>query len=139
MIFPVHPIRIHIVPKVLIVDDSRSARYFLKSCIPKEGFEILEASNGEEGIKRFQDEGPDVVFMDLTMPVMDGFAAIPRVFEIDPKAKIIVLTADVQKQTVSRITSLGVELFLKKPPRKEKVLEALGTVFPDLIPASGDP
>jgi two-component system, chemotaxis family, chemotaxis protein CheY len=119
------------VVKILIVDDSRSARFFLRSCIPKEGVQVSEAENGEEGVAKYRELRPDLVFMDLTMPIMDGFEAVRTIRELDGDARIIVLTADVQKRTMDRISQLGVVDFLKKPPRKEPVLEALRKAFPE--------
>ncbi len=118
------------VVKILIVDDSRSARFFLRSCLPAHGVEIFEAENGEQGVEEYKKSRPDLVFMDLTMPVMDGFEAVRVILEFDERARIVVLTADVQKKTIDRITELGVMDFLKKPPRKEPVLEAFHKTFP---------
>lgn len=118
------------VKKVLIVDDSRTARFFLKSCIPSEGFEIHEAENGEVGVARFRELNPDLTFMDLTMPVMDGFDAIAVIRGEFPEAPIVVLTADVQRQTRERIADAGVTTFLQKPPRKDVVRKVLAEFFP---------
>jgi two-component system chemotaxis response regulator CheY len=117
--------------KILLVDDSRSARYFLKALLPAEAVEVEEASNGEEAIQLYREFHPDLVFMDLTMPVMDGFTAIPKLRDQDPEARVVVLTADVQKRTVERIEATGAVLFLKKPPRREAIEQALNTVFPN--------
>jgi len=118
------------VKKVLIVDDSRSARFFLRSCIPADHVEILEAENGRDGVDRYFEVRPDLVFMDLTMPVMDGFDAVAAIRDRDPHATIVVLTADVQRRTMERIEAAGVAYVLKKPPRKESVREALNAVLP---------
>lgn len=119
------------VKRVLIVDDSRSARFFLKSCIPTGAVDIVEAENGEDGVARFRETVPDLTFMDLTMPVMDGFAAIEAIREEAPEAKIVVLTADVQRQTRDRIAAAGVSTFLQKPPRKQQVADVLESFFPE--------
>lgn len=111
--------------KVLIVDDSMTARHFLKNCLAERDVHLLEAQNGQEALEVFAAEKPDLVFLDITMPVMDGFEALPRLKELGPDTPIIVLTADVQSKTVERIMSLGAFLFLKKPPRKPVILDAL--------------
>jgi two-component system, chemotaxis family, chemotaxis protein CheY len=113
------------IPKVLIVDDSMSARYFIKNCLTERDVDIREAKDGQEAIDVFPEYKPDIVFLDITMPVMNGFEALPRLKELGPDVPIVVLTADVQTKTVERIMSLGAFLFLKKPPRKPMILEAL--------------
>lgn len=118
--------------KILIVDDSRSARYFIRSCLPKEDVEIREAENGKVALDLFPDFQPDVTLLDLTMPEMDGFEALRRIRDVDPRAIVIVLTADVQKKTTDRIMDLGAQTFLKKPPRKDTIGHALDRAFEEL-------
>lgn len=115
---------------VLLVDDSRSARMFVRACLPEGDYRIREAENGEEAVARFREDRPDLVFMDLTMPVMDGFEAVARIREYDPTAVIVVLSADVQPRTVERIESSGCR-FLRKPPQRETVRAAIAELFPE--------
>lgn len=115
--------------KVLIIDDSVSARFFLKSCLPAEGLEIREASDGEAGLAAAREFVPDVVFLDLTMPIMDGYTALPLIRETVPTCKVIVLTADVQKKSIERIESAGAFMHLKKPPKKDTVQAALAAAL----------
>lgn len=112
-------------PKVLIVDDSASARHFIKNCFSGREVDLLEAKNGEEALETVETERPDVVFLDITMPVMDGFEALSRLKERSPNIPVVMLTADVQQKTVERIQKLGADVFLKKPPKKELLLDAL--------------
>lgn len=112
--------------KILIVDDSLVARMSLKSCIPKDaGFEIKEGNDGSVGIALFQSFRPDVTFMDLTMPEVDGMTALKEIKKIDPTARVIILTADIQRRTIERVTELGAFAVVKKPPVKEAVLAEL--------------
>ncbi len=112
--------------KILIVDDSPIARKMLKSCIPRDrGYEFHEAGDGREAVEKFREIGPDVTFMDLTMPVMNGYEAIEEIIRIDPKAVIIVVTADIQVKAVTRVMKLGAHTVLKKMLRKEDVEDAL--------------
>ena len=65
------------VRKILIVDDSPISRKMLKSCLPKDdGSEIHEAGDGRAGLEKFKEIAPDITFLDLTMPVMDGAQAL---------------------------------------------------------------
>lgn len=112
--------------KILIVDDSPISRRILKSCIPKDrGYELFEASDGLAGLESYKQIRPDVTFMDLTMPVMDGSTATARIREFDPRAMIIVCTADIQVKSISNVLGLGALTVVKKPPSKETVEEAI--------------
>ena len=114
------------VNKILIVDDSPISRRMLKSCIPKDrGYEFSEAGDGLAGVEMFKQFRPDITFMDLTMPVMDGATATEEIIKFDPQARIIVCTADVQVKSLCRVLSLGALLVVKKPPTKETVADAL--------------
>jgi two-component system chemotaxis response regulator CheY len=114
------------IKKILIVDDSGVARKILKSCLPKDrGFELSEAVDGSEAIKKYQEFSPDVTFMDLTMPVMDGLQALEKIMELDSKALIVVSSADIQKRTVDRVMELGAFMMIKKPPSKEIINNVL--------------
>lgn len=108
--------------KILIVDDSPIARKILKSCIPgKERFTIIEAKNGQEGLELFISEKPDMVFLDLTMPVMDGYEALGLIKEHSRDAVVVVLTADIQAKSIARIVSKGAYKLTKKPATKESI------------------
>ncbi len=116
--------------KLLIVDDSPIARKILKKSLPKEeGFEMFEATNGLEGLNKFKEISPDITFMDLTMPVMNGLEALEEILKIDKSAMVIVSTADVQPKSISKVMSLGAFDIIKKPPKQEKVKEVMLKAF----------
>ena len=112
--------------KILIVDDSPISRRMLKSCISKEaGYEFYEAGDGLEGLNKYKELAPDVTFMDLTMPVMDGATSLREILKFDANALVIVSTADVQIKSITSVLEIGAFLVLKKPPTKEGILDAL--------------
>lgn len=112
--------------KILLVDDSPISRRMMKSCIPKDrGYEIYEAGDGLAGFEAYKANQPDVTFMDLTMPVMDGSESTARIREFDPKAVVIVCTADIQIKSITNVLDLGALMVMKKPPSKETVEDAL--------------
>jgi two-component system, chemotaxis family, chemotaxis protein CheY len=114
---------------VLIVDDSPISRKMLKSCFPKErGFTFHEAGDGLQAVNMYKELRPDLVTMDLTMPVMDGVAALTEIRAFDPEATVIVCTADVQEKSLQEVNQKGAFLILPKPPNKGSVLEALTKV-----------
>lgn len=118
--------------KIMIIDDSIVARMCLKSCIPKDvGHEIKEGNDGGVAIELYKSFKPDVTFMDLTMPGVDGITALEEIRRLDPSAKVIILTADIQRRTLERVTELGACAIVKKPPAKEDVIVELGKALGD--------
>jgi two-component system, chemotaxis family, chemotaxis protein CheY len=115
--------------RILIVDDSPVARKILKSMIPKDaGYELTEAIDGQDAIDKYFAFKPDITFLDLTMPVKDGFQALAEIKEKDPDALIVILTADVQQKSITRILSLGAFTIIRKPPKLESITEVISRV-----------
>jgi two-component system chemotaxis response regulator CheY len=114
------------VSKILIVDDSPVSRKIMKSCMPADNeYELFEAGDGRSGIDKYVEFQPDVTFMDLTMPVMDGMQALQEIIKIDPKAIVIVCTADVQMKTIFKVMNLGALMVVRKPISKQAIDDAL--------------
>ncbi len=117
------------IKKILIIDDSPVARMILKSGLSsKGGYEVFEAGDGKAGLEKFKEVRPDVTFLDLTMPVMDGFETLPKILEADPEAMIVVATADVQPKTISTIFEKGALKVLKKPVAKDQLHHTLDEI-----------
>lgn len=114
------------VKTILVVDDSPVSRKIMMSSLPKDqDYTVYEASDGRMAIEVFREKSPDVVFMDITMPVMGGLQSLEEIIQIDKNAVIIMCTADIQPKTLERATALGAIAFINKPASKEKVYEAL--------------
>ena len=114
------------IKKILIIDDSPISRRIMKSCIPKDrDYELFEAGDGLAGLEAYKEIQPDVTFMDLTMPVMDGTEATGKIREFDPEAVVIVCTADIQIKSITNVLELGALMVVKKPPSKETIEDAL--------------
>lgn len=108
--------------KILIVDDSLTTRMLMSNFLKKsKSNEIFEATNGEEAVDIYKKENPNITFLDLTMPVMDGFQALKIIRDYDPHAIVVVLTADIQKKSVEKIMNLGAYAVIKKLPSKEEI------------------
>ena len=88
-------------------------------------YELLEAGDGQSGIDKYVALRPDVTFMDLTMPVMDGMQALREIIKIDPKAIVIVCTADVQMKTIFKVMNFGALMVVRKPINKQAIEDAL--------------
>lgn len=123
---------------ILLIDDSPISRKIIKSCIPKDrDYEIHEAADGSAGFEAYKVLRPDVTFMDLTMPVMDGFEATGKIIEFNPAAVVIACTADIQIHSITSVLDLGAFMVLKKPPSKATVEEALAKAEKQIGSANG--
>jgi len=114
--------------KILVTDDSKIARKMVIKTLneaTQNQLEIFEAQNGQEALDLYKEKNPDLTFLDLTMPVMDGFEALEKIKEFDKNAKVIVLSADIQKMSVDRVLALGAFNFIKKPIDLEKTQQIL--------------
>jgi two-component system, chemotaxis family, chemotaxis protein CheY len=121
------------IKKILIVDDSPVSIKIIKSCIPKDrGYELFDAANGQIGLDLFKQVKPDLTFMDLTMPVMNGFEALQEIMKLDQRAMVVIATADVQIKAIARAHDLGAFSVIKKPPTKENVAVAIQEVENEL-------
>lgn len=113
--------------KVLIVDDSKLARLsiikILKETNPDA--QIAEAENGAIAVDLYSKNSFDIVLLDLTMPVMDGFEALAKIMQIDPDAKVVVISADIQAKAKLEVLRLGATNMIAKPISKEKMQEVL--------------
>ena len=102
--------------KVLIVDDSKTSRRILKNYMAQFGHEVVgEAENGELGVEMYKKLRPEIVTLDITMPVMDGVEALAKIKEFDKDAKVIMVTAAGQREHVMGAIKAGALEFVTKP------------------------
>ena len=112
--------------KILIVDDSRTSRKVLRGILEEGGHEIVdEAANGQEGVQKFQACKPDIVTMDITMPVLDGMEALKMIKALKPDMKVVMVTAAGQKNEMIDCIKLGANEFLTKPFDKEEIISVI--------------
>ncbi|NLS45016.1 MAG: response regulator [Firmicutes bacterium] len=112
-------------PRALVVDDAAFIRLRTRKLLEENGYEVEEAQNGEEAIRKYSETSPDLVLLDITMPVMDGITALKGIKQIDPKAKVIMCTAVGQQSLVIEAIKAGANDYLLKPLDPEKVLAAI--------------
>ena len=113
--------------RVLIVDDATFMRMMLRDILSKNGFEIVgEAENGKIAVQMYEELKPDVVTMDITMPEMDGIAAVKEIKTTYPDAKVVMVSAMGQQAMVIEAIRSGAADFVVKPFQPDRVLEALG-------------
>lgn len=112
--------------KVLVVDDSRTSRHVLKMILEKNGHEIVgEAENGQEGYEKYMELKPDFVTLDITMPVLDGLAALDKIMTFDSNANVIMVTAAGQKEKMINAIRLGATEFIQKPYDPKQILAVI--------------
>jgi CheY-like chemotaxis protein len=100
--------------KILVIDDAIFTRKVYFKILSKE-YEVIEAANGDEGLKLCEKEKPDIVICDLLMPGMNGFQFLVEYEKISHSAPVIICTSDVQEETREKCFELGAEEFIQKP------------------------
>jgi len=116
--------------RVLVVDDSATMRRIISQQLKSEAYDICgEAADGEEAFQMYKELEPDVVTMDINMPVVDGVEALKKILDWDKGAKILMLTSEGQKQTVVDAVSKGAKGYIVKPPNKAKVCNKVKSVL----------
>lgn len=115
---------------ILIVDDSRTSRKMLRNLLEGAGHTIVgEAKDGAEGVKSFQHLKPDLVTMDITMPVLDGQEAMKTIRALDDKVKIIMITAAGQRNKILDCLKEGANEFVTKPYEASAVVDTVNKVL----------
>ena len=118
--------------KILSVDDSRTIRMIVTRAFAPYDCKVSEACNGEEGLVKAAAEKPDLIVLDITMPVMDGVTMLTKLKE-SPELKgipVIMLTAESGRENVAYIAKLGVRDYLVKPFKDEQLIEKVVRVIP---------
>jgi two-component system chemotaxis response regulator CheY len=109
--------------KVLLVDDSGLARRSTRRILEGAGYEVVEAEDGMAAIEQYFVEKPDVVMLDLVMKGMYGLEVLSKLREMDPDARVIVLSADVQTSSRELVHAAGASGFLTKPADPGQMLD----------------
>ncbi|MFH7030127.1 MAG: PleD family two-component system response regulator [Heteroscytonema crispum UTEX LB 1556] len=114
---------------VLIVDDAAFARRMIRKILQSDGYEILEAANGREGLEVVRTQAPDCVLTDILMPDIDGFQFLQALQEQGLNVPTIFITADIQEASRNRGLELGAVGFINKPPKEDEVRQKVREVF----------
>ncbi|WP_129409124.1 response regulator [Marinitoga lauensis] len=112
-------------PKILIADDAPFIRNQLKLILEPLNFDIYEASDGREAVEIYKKHRPDLVTMDISMPIMDGIKALTEILKFDPSAKIIMVTALGHKMRVLEAVEKGASYYIVKPFDSDKVIKSI--------------
>lgn len=116
--------------RILIIDDASFMRVMLKNILESGGHHVVgEASNGLDGFELYTKLNPDLVTMDITMPVLDGIASTSMILRKDSSAKIIICSAMGQQSMVLEAIKAGAKDFVVKPFKPEVVLDSIKKVM----------
>ena len=115
--------------KVLIADDALFMRNMLREIFVKAGFQVVgEAVNGVEAVERYHELRPDLVTMDIVMPLKSGIEALQQITREDPAARVVMCSALGQEALVIEAVQAGAKDFIVKPFKEERVLDVVRRV-----------
>lgn len=124
--------------RILVVDDSSMMRMRLTQILHELRYNVVgEAGNGREAIEKFRTLNPDLVTLDITMPEMDGITALGEIKKINPRAKVIMVSAMQQKEVITKALTMGANHYIIKPFNKTDIWRRLRAVLGEL--ASSEP
>jgi two-component system chemotaxis response regulator CheY len=118
--------------KVLVVDDSALARRNLRQILEPAGYVVAEAEDGLIALEQYFLERPDVVLLDLVMKGMYGLEVLKKLRELDPEARVLVVSADVQSSSHELVEQAGAKGFLNKPFDRNQLLDALSAAVAEV-------
>jgi DNA-binding response OmpR family regulator len=126
-------------PRVLIVDDNPDILVLLRTNLRAAGLDTLEAQNGRVALQKIDEEDPDVVLLDLMMPVMDGWAVLDELQARPRHPPVIVVSAVEAAASVERAQRMGVAAYVTKPFNVQGLIELIRSVLSGQRPAPPDP
>ncbi len=116
--------------KIMLVDDAAFMRMMIKDTLQKNGYtEIVEAGNGEQAVNTYVAEKPDLILMDITMPVMDGLEALKKLKEMDSGVKVVMCSAMGQETMVVDALKLGAKDFIVKPFKPDRIMKTVNSIL----------
>jgi two-component system, chemotaxis family, chemotaxis protein CheY len=115
--------------KILLVDDSGLARRSMRAILEPAGYQIVEADDGMGALERYFLEKPDLVLLDLVMRGMTGLDVLAKLHELDPDARVIVVSADIQDSSREMAESGGACGFVTKPVDRAAILKVVADVL----------
>src|SRR5918996_629694 len=108
--------------RILVIDDESAIRDSMRMILEYEGYEFLGASSGQEGLALIERESPDLVFLDIKMPGLDGLEVLPRIRAADESLPVVMISGHATVSTAVEATKLGAFDFIEKPLASERVL-----------------
>ncbi|WP_254273044.1 chemotaxis protein CheY [Haloarcula marina] len=117
-------------PDVLIADDSEFMRNLLREILEEDHTIVGEVENGVEAVEVYKEQTPDLVMMDIVMPIRDGIEATGEIKSANPDANVIMCTSVGQEEKMKEAVKAGADGYITKPFQKPSVMEAIEDVVP---------
>lgn len=122
--------------KIMVVDDSGLSRRVSRKILEEAGHGVVDAEDGMSALERYFLERPELVLLDVTMKGMNGIEVLQRLRELDPEARVIIVTADVQESTRQLTDAGGAVGFVTKPIVAERILHAVDVALRGVSPCN---
>jgi two-component system chemotaxis response regulator CheY len=116
--------------KILLVDDAAFMRMMLKKILAPSGNELLEAVDGADGLAKYKEHKPNLVFLDIVMPNVDGIECLKQIMAFDSNARVVMCSSIGQQTVVNDAIKIGARDFIIKPFDAAKVLETVSKNLP---------
>lgn len=118
--------------KILVVDDAKVIRMVIKQTLTRNGFQVAgEAGNGREALEKYKELRPDAVTMDIVMPEVDGIQGLKEIMAFDKQAKVIMISAIDQRDSLQEAIRHGATDYVVKPFEDERMIDTLKNIFHD--------
>lgn len=116
--------------KIMLVDDAAFMRMMIKNTLQQNGYtEIVEAENGQRAVDLYSSEKPDLILMDITMPVMDGLEALKNLKEVNSSVNVVMCSAMGQEAMVVEALKLGAKDFIVKPFKPDRIMKTVRSIL----------
>lgn len=116
--------------RVMVVDDAAFMRFSIRQILERNGFEVIgEAEDGKDAVEKYFTLKPDLVTMDISMPVLSGLDAVKIICGEDRSAKVVMISAMGQEQIVRQSIIHGAKTFIVKPFKEAQVVETINKLF----------
>jgi len=114
----------------IVIDDDKNIQELLSEILELQGFSVKGAgSNGQEAVNLFEEKVPDIVFMDVRMPKMNGIDALKKIRQMDPNAKVVMITADSSRNLEKTLLDAGAKVVIFKPFTIEPIHSVVNNVL----------
>jgi CheY-like chemotaxis protein len=110
---------------VLVVDDDHATRRRCSTVLQHDGYHVLEATNGQEGLELALDHAPDVLLLDISMPVLDGFEAAAAIAKLPHRPAVLMLTGSSAAQDIDRARRVGADGYVTKDSIAARLVDAI--------------